>query len=88
MKVKTKSGKVNRAWLNDHINDPYVKMAKKDGYRARAAYKLKEIVGASPDSPGLPGGRLGFGTRCLEPVCAQSVLAQNGSGRRCRSRGT
>ena len=42
-KLKTKSGKVNRAWLNDHINDPYVKMAKKDGYRARAAYKLKEI---------------------------------------------
>lgn len=35
--------KVNRAWLNDHINDPYVKMAQKDGYRARAAYKLKEI---------------------------------------------
>lgn len=40
---KSKSGKVNRAWLNDHINDPYVKQAKKDGYRARAAYKLKEI---------------------------------------------
>ena len=41
--VKTKSRKVNKAWLNDHINDPYVKMAKRDGYRARAAYKLKEI---------------------------------------------
>lgn len=25
------------------MNDPYVKMAQKDGYRARAAYKLKEI---------------------------------------------
>jgi len=43
MKAKTKSKKVNRAWLNDHMNDPYVKMAQKDGYRARAAYKLKEI---------------------------------------------
>jgi 23S rRNA (uridine2552-2'-O)-methyltransferase len=43
MKVKTKSKKVNKAWLNDHINDPYVKMATKEGYRARAAYKLKEI---------------------------------------------
>ena len=41
--TKTKSRKVNKAWLNDHINDPYVKMAKRDGYRARAAYKLKEI---------------------------------------------
>ena len=43
MKVQTKSKKVNKAWLNDHVNDPYVKMAQKDGYRARAAYKLKEI---------------------------------------------
>ena len=43
MKVKTKSKKVNKAWLADHINDPYVKLAQREGYRARAAYKLKEI---------------------------------------------
>jgi 23S rRNA (uridine2552-2'-O)-methyltransferase len=43
MKVNTKSKKVNKAWLNDHINDPYVKLAQREGYRARAAYKLKEI---------------------------------------------
>ena len=43
MKIKTKSKKVNKAWLNDHANDTYVKLAKKEGYRARAAYKLKEI---------------------------------------------
>ncbi|WP_300713279.1 RlmE family RNA methyltransferase [Limnohabitans sp.] len=43
MKVKTQSKKVNKAWLNDHVNDPYVKLAHKEGYRARAAYKLKEI---------------------------------------------
>jgi 23S rRNA (uridine2552-2'-O)-methyltransferase len=43
MKIKTKSKKVNKAWLNDHVNDPYVKLAQKEGYRARAAYKLKEI---------------------------------------------
>lgn len=43
MKVKTQSKKVNKAWLNQHVNDPYVRLAKKDGYRARAAYKLKEI---------------------------------------------
>ena len=43
MKVKTKSKKVNKAWLNDHVNDPYVKLAQKEGYRARADYKLKEI---------------------------------------------
>lgn len=43
MKTKTKSKKVNKNWLHEHINDPYVKAAQKDGYRARAAYKLKEI---------------------------------------------
>ena len=46
-KVAAKAGgkgkKVNKAWLHDHINDPYVKLAQKEGYRARAAYKLKEI---------------------------------------------
>jgi len=43
MKVKTNSKKVNKAWLNDHVNDTYVKLAAREGYRARAAYKLKEI---------------------------------------------
>ena len=43
MKINSKSRKVNKAWLNDHVNDPYVKLAHKEGYRARAAYKLKEI---------------------------------------------
>ncbi|UUZ66049.1 RlmE family RNA methyltransferase [Polaromonas sp. P1-6] len=47
MKVNTKTSakgnKVNKAWLHEHINDPYVKLAKKEGYRAPAAYKLKEI---------------------------------------------
>jgi 23S rRNA (uridine2552-2'-O)-methyltransferase len=35
--------KINRAWINDHVNDPYVQQAQREGYRARAAYKLKEI---------------------------------------------
>lgn len=43
MKIDTKSKKVNKAWMNEHMNDPWVRMAQKDGYRARAAYKLKEI---------------------------------------------
>lgn len=43
MKTPSKGKKVNKAWLHDHINDPYVKLAAKEGYRARAAYKLKEI---------------------------------------------
>ena len=43
MKVQSKSKKINKAWLNEHIHDPYVRQAQKEGYRSRAAYKLKEI---------------------------------------------
>lgn len=40
---KKGKGKVNRAWLDRHINDPYVKLAQQHGYRSRAAYKLRLI---------------------------------------------
>ncbi len=35
--------KSSRAWIKEHIDDHYVQKAQKDGYRARAAYKLLEI---------------------------------------------
>lgn len=38
-----KKNRFSKAWLNTHLNDPYVKLAQREGYRARAAYKLKEI---------------------------------------------
>ena len=43
MKIQTKSKKVNKAWMQQQANDPWVRLAHKEGYRARAAYKLKEI---------------------------------------------
>jgi 23S rRNA (uridine2552-2'-O)-methyltransferase len=43
MKARTKSKKLNKAWLHDHLTDPYVKLAQKEGYRARAAYKLQQL---------------------------------------------
>ena len=43
MKIQSKSKKINKAWIHDHIHDPYVKQAQREGFRARAAYKLKEI---------------------------------------------
>ncbi len=43
MATKGKGKKLNKAWLHDHLTDPYVKQAQREGYRARAAYKLKEI---------------------------------------------
>lgn len=41
--TKGNRSKTSQAWLNEHVNDPFVHLAKKEGYRARAAYKLLEI---------------------------------------------
>ena len=38
--------KFSKEWVMQHINDPYVKMAQQQGYRARAAFKLTEILDA------------------------------------------
>ena len=76
LKVKTQSTKVNKAWLNDHVNDPYVKKAQAEGYRARAAYKLKEIDEAfGLFKPGMvvvdlgssPGAWSQYLRRCMAP---------------------
>ncbi len=38
-----KRAKTSKAWMKEHVNDFFVKQAKKEGYRSRAAYKLLEI---------------------------------------------
>jgi 23S rRNA (uridine2552-2'-O)-methyltransferase len=38
-----KRSKTSKGWMQEHVNDEYVKRAQRDGYRARAAYKLIEI---------------------------------------------
>jgi len=38
-----KRSKSSRDWLKRHVNDPYVQRSKKEGWRARSAYKLLEI---------------------------------------------
>jgi 23S rRNA (uridine2552-2'-O)-methyltransferase len=38
-----KKHRFGRNWMNEHVNDSYVKKAKKAGYRARSAFKLEEI---------------------------------------------
>lgn len=38
-----KRSKSSSRWLKEHVNDPYVKQAQKDGYRSRASYKLIEL---------------------------------------------
>jgi 23S rRNA (uridine2552-2'-O)-methyltransferase len=36
--------KTSRAWMHEHVTDPYVRRAKHEGYRSRAAYKLIEVL--------------------------------------------
>ncbi|MFM9835241.1 MAG: 23S rRNA (uridine(2552)-2'-O)-methyltransferase RlmE [Methylophilaceae bacterium] len=38
-----KPSRTSKAWMQEHLNDEFVKLAQKEGYRARAAYKLIEI---------------------------------------------
>ncbi len=44
-RLKTGRGRTasSARWLTRQLNDPYVKQAKSDGYRSRAAYKLAEL---------------------------------------------
>ena len=43
MPKSLKKLKSNRAWIERHINDPFVKKSRAEGYRARSAYKLIEL---------------------------------------------
>jgi len=38
-----KKNKISKNWVNKQRRDTYVRQSKVDGYRARSAYKLKEI---------------------------------------------
>lgn len=39
-----KRSKTSKQWMMEHVTDPYVQRAQKEGYRSRAAYKLLEIA--------------------------------------------
>lgn len=42
-KKQAKKHQSSKQWMREHVNDPFVQMAQKEGYRSRAAYKLLEI---------------------------------------------
>ncbi|HEX5484551.1 RlmE family RNA methyltransferase [Limnobacter sp.] len=74
-----KKKKLNKNWLHDHINDPYVKMANQAGYRARAAYKLKEI--AEPEGlirPGIKVVDLGSAPGSWSQVLRDAMVGPEG----------
>lgn len=43
MPKATKKHRSNREWIERHINDPFVKKSRQEGYRARSVYKLTEL---------------------------------------------
>ena len=63
--------------MQEHLNDPYVKMAQKDGYRARAAYKLIEIDDKDKlIKPGMTVVDLGSTPGSWSQVVAQRLKGQ------------
>lgn len=42
-----KKNRFKKAWLTEHLTDPFVKLAQKENYRSRAVYKLQEIAEAN-----------------------------------------
>ena len=43
MTQKSRQHKKSKAWMNEHVTDPYVQRAQKEGWRSRAVFKLIEI---------------------------------------------
>jgi 23S rRNA (uridine2552-2'-O)-methyltransferase len=86
LKVRVKTGKgrtvSQKIWLERQLNDPYVREAKKLGYRSRAAFKLIEIDDKYRFLK--PGGRvidLGAAPGGWSQVAAKRVKAEEGRGR-------
>ncbi len=81
MRVNVKTAKGRKVsstlWLDRQLNDPYVARAKAEGYRSRAAYKLKELDEKF--------GLLKKGARVVDLGCAPGgwlqVAAERGAGR-------
>ena len=66
----------SKAWLREHVTDPYVKRANAEGYRSRAAYKLQQI--AARDRllrPGMTVVDLGAAPGGWSQVAAEAVGA-------------
>ena len=78
----TKKNKFVKAWINEHVNDPWVKEATRLGYRSRAAFKLIEL--ADKDKLIRPGMRivdLGRGPGQLDPGAARARGARRADRR-------
>jgi 23S rRNA (uridine2552-2'-O)-methyltransferase len=77
-----KPTKTSKAWMSEHVNDPYVQRAKLEGYRSRASYKLLEIIERDHLlKPGMRVVDLGAAPGGWSQVAAQKLAAMAGYGR-------
>lgn len=82
--------KTSKAWMHEHVNDPYVKRANAEGYRSRAAYKLQQLAARDKllrpgmlvvDLGAAPGGWSQVAAEAVRPtgrVIAVDVLPMSG----------
>jgi 23S rRNA (uridine2552-2'-O)-methyltransferase len=72
----------SKLWLERQLNDPYVARAKREGYRSRAAFKLKEIDDKYHLlKPGMAVIDLGAAPGGWSQIAARRVGAEAGKGR-------
>lgn len=71
--------KHSKAWVQQHLNDPYVKLARIHGYRARAAYKLMGLDDAEHlIRPGMTVVELGSTPGSWSQVLREKMLGPHG----------
>jgi 23S rRNA (uridine2552-2'-O)-methyltransferase len=72
----------SKLWLERQLNDPYVLQAKREGFRSRAAYKLKEIDDKYKLlKPGMAVVDLGAAPGGWSQIAAAKVGAVEGRGK-------
>jgi 23S rRNA (uridine2552-2'-O)-methyltransferase len=72
-----KRTKTSKAWMMEHVTDPYVQLAKHEGYRSRASYKLLEIIERDHLlKPGMRVVDLGASPGGWSQVVAQKLAGQ------------
>ncbi len=66
--------KTSKAWMREHVTDQYVKRAQAEGYRSRAAYKLRQIAGRDElFRPGMTVVDLGAAPGGWSQIAAEAV---------------
>ena len=79
MPVATKKLRSNRAWIERHINDPFVKRSRAEGYRARSVYKLIELNDKEKlIRPGMTVVDLGAAPGSWTQVIREKLMDKNG----------